>query len=351
MRGSVEDRLRHELEVLSRLARSLVTATRLDDLVIDIVNAVGDVLEFDDCVLYLWDEVQRRLVQRAAHGPKHDADRRGIINPLKLALGEGIVGAVAASRLVEIVDDVTIDRRYVPDLEPGGSELAVPILHQNTLLGVIDAESRRRNAFTTEDAIVLTRFADLCASSIVNVQHLERETRRVEDALRTSEARLKHLASHDSLTGLVQRRRFEEELAAALISRSAGGAPSALIRITLDRFHQVNDQLGPARGDALLQRVASEIKARARRSDVAARIAGVDFALLARGATVAEAATTALDLLAVVRSLDAGATRLTASAGVVALDDPTERPVAVLERADRALALAETGGGDRVEIE
>lgn len=170
-----EERLRHELEILSRLAKTLVSSTRLDDLLFEVARAVAEVLEFPDCVLYLHDEAAGELVQRAAAGPKLDAAARRVLDPLRLKVGEGIVGAAAATRQVHLVGDVRGDRRYVPDTGGGRSELAVPILYQERLIGVLDAEDPRPNAFTPEDAIVLSRFADLCAAAIVNVQRFERE--------------------------------------------------------------------------------------------------------------------------------------------------------------------------------
>jgi putative methionine-R-sulfoxide reductase with GAF domain len=170
-----EQRLRHELEVLARLAKVLVSTTRLDQLLFEVTQAVCEVLEFPDCVLYLWDGQKRRLVQRAAAGPKLDAGQRTVVDPLELELGEGIVGAAGATREVQLIEDVRLDRRYVSDTGGGLSELAVPILYRDELIGVLDAEKPRANAFSAEDAIVLTRFADLAAAALVNVRDFERE--------------------------------------------------------------------------------------------------------------------------------------------------------------------------------
>lgn len=170
-----EQRLRQELDVLSRLAKILVSSTRLDELLFEVARAVSEVLEFPDTVVYLWDDGRGALVQRAAAGPKLDPSVRRVVDPLTLGLGEGIVGSAGATREVQLVHDVRIDRRYVPDTGGGLSELAVPILFHDRLIGVLDAEHPRPNAFTAEHAIILTRFADLAAAAIVNVQRFERE--------------------------------------------------------------------------------------------------------------------------------------------------------------------------------
>lgn len=338
---------RHELGVLSGLARSLASTARLDDLLFEIVRAASEVLEVDDCVLYLWEESTRQLVQRSAWGPKLDPERRTVRNPLRLKLGQGIVGAVAASRLVEIVEDVSIDRRYIEDAVAAGSELAVPILHQDRLVGVLDAEAREARAFGADEAVVLTRIADSCASSIVLLQRREQESRRIEETLREVEGRLRHLTTHDPLTGLLDRAHFYEELTAALQTVAAGGPGIAVVSLALDRFHAVNRAAGPEAGDELLQRVATLCRERARRSDVTGRVAGVGFAVLLRGATLDEAVALAQTIRTEIESLPVpeGAPALRASAGVAAPAGAEESAEELLGRAHRARNAAEDAGG------
>jgi diguanylate cyclase (GGDEF)-like protein len=345
--------LRHELDVLSRLARALVTTTRLDDLLAVMVREVGELLDFDDCVLYLWDDSEQVLVQRAAWGPKYDRERRAIVDPLRLRLGEGIVGSVAANRLVEIVHDVQTDRRYVPDATPGGSELTVPILHLDRLVGVLDAESQKKSAFSAADAVVLTRFSDLCASAIVGVQRLELDAQSVEEALRRSEERLRHLSTHDQLTGLLDRVRFQEQLQAALATAATAGADVAVALVSLGRFDLVNAAIGTAEADELLRRVAGILRAHARRGDIVARIAGVEFGLLLRGTTTDEAVPHLQTIVTEIASLPVPepAPALAASAGISAIA-PGEvvGMQALLARAVRARRAAEeTGAGVATE--
>lgn len=340
-------RWKHELDVLSGLARSLASTARLDDLLFEIVRAASEVLEVGDCVLYLWEESSRVLEQRAAWGPKLDPTHRTVVNPLRLKLGQGIVGSVAASRLVEIVEDVSIDRRYIEDLEPAGSELAVPILHQDRLVGVLDAESREKRAFGADEAVILTRFADLSASSIVLLQRREQESRRIEETLREVEGRLRHLTTHDPLTGLLDRTHFHEELASALQTTGAGGPRIAVVSLALDRFHAVNRAAGPEAGDELLKRVATLCRERARRSDVTARVAGVGFAILLRGASLDEAVAMAQSLRTEIESLPVpdGTPALVASAGVAAPLDERESAEELMARVQRARHAAEDAGG------
>jgi len=341
--------LRHELVVLSRLARSLATATRLDEILFETVRAVCEVLQSDDCVLYLYDEDLRELTQRAAWGEKLDQVTRQILSPLKLQMGQGIVGWVAASRVVEIIDDVTTDRRYIPDLKPGGSELTVPLLHHDRLLGVLDADCLRARAFGADEAFIMTRIADFCAPAIAYLRRRELDSRAVEEALREAEYRLRHVTTHDPLTGLLDRRHFDEQLAAALTAQAAAGPAVSLLIFALDRFDQFNRQVGPAAGDAVLKGIAGVLRERSRRGDVTARIAGVEFALLLRGASSEEALAlaqeTAAELLTL--PLPEGAGPLALSAGLASVESgAAETAERLLARATRArLAAAAAGGG------
>ena len=164
---------------------------------------------------------------------------------------------------------------------------------------------------------------------------------------RRQREQLSWTASHDELTGLVNRREFELRLAKALGDASTPG-PSAALFIDLDRFKAVNDSAGHAAGDEMLRHVAEILSARARAHDTVARIGGDEFAILLRGCEARAAERIAADICQRVAEhrLDWLDKRLQigASIGVVEIDASFGSVEAVLHAADAACYAAKRAG-------
>jgi diguanylate cyclase (GGDEF)-like protein len=164
------------------------------------------------------------------------------------------------------------------------------------------------------------------------------ETREWAAERVASEERLRHIADHDGLTGLYNRRRFEEELDRHIVHGRRYGMDGALLIIDLDRFKQVNDGHGHRAGDRVLAAVAGVLRARLRESDILARFGGDEFAVLMPHGGAAEAAELAnLVVNAVRREVATPAGPLDASVGYALFEDATTSSDEVLSRADDAM--------------
>lgn len=137
------------LTKIGAFARHMLEARSLDDLLWGIAQQAGETLGFEDCVVYLRDEDV--LVQMAAFGLKSTAERE-IFQRISIPVGQGIVGTVAGTGRRERVGDISRDPRYIPDQFPGRSELAVPLRFEGRVLGVLDTESSRADAYSAADA-------------------------------------------------------------------------------------------------------------------------------------------------------------------------------------------------------
>ena len=159
-------------------------------------------------------------------------------------------------------------------------------------------------------------------------------------------------ASHDLLTGLVNRREFENRLERALKSAKAREASYALCYLDIDQFKIVNDTCGHSAGDALLGQVGALLKSKVRWRDTLSRLGGDEFGILLESCSLDEAMRTAETLREAVRNFrftwEDRVFRLGASIGVVPITAENEDVASIISAADSACAGAKEAGRNRV---
>ncbi|HMG92081.1 MAG TPA: two-component regulator propeller domain-containing protein, partial [Chryseolinea sp.] len=156
-------------KAINYLAISLHEQHTVDAILWDVAkNCIGH-LKFEDCVIYLWVPVRDVLVQKAAWGPK-TTDEDMIVNPIEIPIGKGVVGSVAKSGTAEIVTDTSRDPRYIVDDAVRLSEIAVPIMYDGKVLGVIDSEHSRKGFFRQKHLSILTTIASMCAQKMIRAE-------------------------------------------------------------------------------------------------------------------------------------------------------------------------------------
>jgi ligand-binding sensor domain-containing protein len=207
----VSENLQHQLEVeqvTNYFATSMSNMKTVDALLWDVARRCISKLNFEDCVIYLKDDQNNTFIQKAAWGPKsyerpgdtgmQSGDSYGqIYSPIEIPAGKGIVGAVGLTGIAEIIPDVTKDGRYIPDDVPRASEIAVPIIYDHVILGVIDSESSNKGFFSQRHLQILTTIAAHCAERIVKL--------RTEENLRRNELELlntRNRLAEEKLTAL-----------------------------------------------------------------------------------------------------------------------------------------------------
>ncbi|HEY4779365.1 MAG TPA: diguanylate cyclase, partial [Solirubrobacterales bacterium] len=179
----------------------------------------------------------------------------------------------------------------------------------------------------------------------------------VEGALKKAEkteAELRYLADHDSLTGLLNRRRFRAELDQYVSFTARYGGQGAVMIIDIDGLKQVNDKLGHQVGDSLIRRISAALRERVRATDIVARLSGDEFAVLMPQSDTAGAMQLGEDLRAAVAEGSPSAAEQgisTISVGITMFGGTRDAGAeAVLVAADQAMYRAKEEGRNRVAL-
>ena len=180
----------HGVEKINAFALAMLNQAELDDLLWSIAQGVGEIMGFDDCVVYLRNN--DKLVQMAAFGIKNPKDRE-IFERIEIEVGQGIVGTVAETGKAEIVSDTRVDKRYINDQYQGLSEIAVPVIYEGKTIAVIDSESEKTNDYSEFEQSLLQVIANIASPRIASAQYqlklkqtqlrLERSNLELRDSL------------------------------------------------------------------------------------------------------------------------------------------------------------------------
>ncbi|QQR72149.1 MAG: diguanylate cyclase [Holophagales bacterium] len=225
----------------------------------------------------------------------------------------------------------------------GNASICAPLLAQGELLGLLHLRKFIRSSATENAWSSELQLAQMVAG------HLS--LRIAALGLRET---LEYRSTRDPLTGLFNRRYFEETLTREIHSSGRHRRPLAIVMVDIDRFKRINDTYGHAVGDVALREVASALQRGLRASDVPSRWGGEEFVLLLPEATVPPATHRAEELRRAVLALAADRVRglppeLSVSAGVAVYPLHGETAEALLKAADQALYRAKANGRNRVE--
>lgn len=164
----LQEKERH-LSVINSFASALLKQQTTEEIAWSITRNAIAKLGFEDCVVYLLNPDSQVLEQIAAYGPKNPRGSE-IRDPIVIPLGQGIVGTVAATGKAELIGNTAKDPRYIPDDKVRLSELAVPIISDEQVVGVIDSEHSASNFFNEEHKYLLETIAALAANRLLQAQ-------------------------------------------------------------------------------------------------------------------------------------------------------------------------------------
>jgi diguanylate cyclase (GGDEF)-like protein len=202
------------------------------------------------------------------------------------------------------------------------SMICVPLSHQGETVGVLKVYSPQAHHFDDGDVETLELLSELIAAQLSHANLYEAESRE---------------SRSDALTGLPNRRAFEERLPVELARFSRSGRPLSLVLLDLDGFKGVNDRLGHPAGDEVLREIAAILRD-SRMTDDCFRIGGDEFAMLMPGTTAEEAGIAARRLADAVRGAEVADGEIGVSFGIATSESLDGQ--ALMAAADQALLAA-----------
>jgi diguanylate cyclase (GGDEF)-like protein len=250
-------RARH-LDFLNNVSNTAISSEHAEQMLSGIVAEIQKNFQFDHIGIGILDYATKDIEIKAEAGTTAKALGR------RIPLGVGTMGRVARTNETVLIQN-TAEGQLVGILEDARSALCLPITYGDSLLGVLNIESRRENAFTPQDLLIMNTLADLLATALHNAFVFQK---------------MQQQSITDGLTGIKTRRFFWEALSSEWKRASRSGRPFSVVLLDLDKFKQINDTQGHLEGDLVLARVGRLLEQKCRQSNVVARYGGDEFVVL-----------------------------------------------------------------------
>lgn len=296
--------------------------------------------------------------------------------------GKGIIGGVFASGKAEIIHDVGSDSRYVRDYHSNSSILCAPLKVKEKTIGVINIGSEETFHYTAADMKLLITLATQAAVFIENArlfaglkeasealetynrtleQKVEERTRLLAETnskLQEANEILHSISMRDGLTGIGNRRCFDETIEKEWKRSMRHLRPVSLLLMDIDYFKAYNDKYGHLCGDDCLKKVAKSISENLKRpGDLSARYGGEEFAVLlpdtnkSSAVIVAESIRSAIKELGIIHEGSKVCSHVTISIGIATIiPEQGSIPTLLIDFADTALYQAKREGRDRLNV-
>jgi diguanylate cyclase (GGDEF)-like protein len=311
---------------LARFGQSAVVKSEPAELVEKAARAIFDALSPDAIAYIEADAGTGELVLRTVMGP---AAPEGSSTTIRVA-EDGAITQVLASGQLALTESAQLPLPWAREL---GWAALVPLRTDDKVRGVLCICRKRAEVFGAEEVNFLQATSSVLSTALQRID---------------SEARLAYLAQFDPLTGLPNRALLADRFSQMIVQAKRRGSPLAVLFIDLDQFKDVNDTLGHAGGDALLQQVALRLQGAVRTGDTVARISGDEFAIvltdLVRPEDAALVAQKIIDGLGTPLDVDGREVFVTASVGIAAFPTDGIEAETLIGAADAAMYRAKQSG-------
>lgn len=338
-----------QLAALNRISRIALQDMELRPMLQRIVDALYEEFGWEFIAFAGIDRERNEFVCDAVHAWAPGEVRVGY----RRALGTGVVGLCASTGQTLDIPETLGHPDVIDTLGGTRSELCVPVLHNGSVIAVLNVESVRPGTFNGQRDLLET-----VASQISGALHAADLLRRLIAANASLELAYRDMAlraQQDGLTGIANRRCFDQQLDEACVHAMQDGQPLSLLLADVDHFKTYNDHHGHLAGDECLRRIASTLSMQsAAVTTQVARYGGEEFAVILPNLDGRAAQAHAESLLLAVAAL--GLTHLGSPLGRISLSigvatlrtHSADTPSTLIARADVMLYAAKRGGRDRV---
>jgi len=244
------------MTTLQSISQTVSSSLELDEILNNVLQLLKDSFGYTYDSIYLFDGDV--LHMGAQLGYPED-----MLIP-EISISQGVIGRTARTKATQLVRDVSLDTDFLRASYEVKSEIAVPLIKEGNVLGVLNVESAHR-LLNENDVNLLNALAGSVAIAIDNAR---------------LHAEVKRMAMTDVISGLANRRAFDDILEAEIARASRYRHQLSLIILDLDSFKEYNDRWGHPAGDVRLREVADLLRLKVRDPDVAVRYGGEEFAII-----------------------------------------------------------------------
>ncbi len=328
-----------DLSVIYDIGQEVNSVVDLDELYAKITSTLKDHLKIEQFAVLVFDENRQELHVKSASG-FHDNE-----SVLKTVFrrGEGISGLVAETGKKIYIQDTSMEKRFLhyksEELKEKSSFLSIPLTYKGEVCGVINFGRSGTAGFTLSDVKMLTLVANQVALAIANAR-LYTKTRE--------------LSVTDELTGVHNRRHFQQMLQMEWKRAVRFERPLSLVMLDIDHFKDYNDTYLHVEGDKVLKGIGRILRTNLREVDTVARFGGEEFVLLLpdtdkHGAiAAAEKVRKLVEQERFVSDKGEPTRPVTISCGVATYPDDVNQMEDLIDHADIALYKAKSGGRNQV---
>ena len=250
-----------QIETVYEASRSLGEIYKFEQVVDEILEIAQKILRYQHFSILLLDKEKEVFLLKG----KIEYDHKfKYSDPPQIPL-TGITGSVLKDNKGVRIYEVKDDPRYIPGLEGAHSEMAVPMISQGKIIGVLNAESKKVGAFSEQDQKVFSILASSAAMALENA---------------SLHQKMEELTIIDELTGIYNYRYFVEKLENELKRARRYHQSLSLLMIDIDWFKRYNDTYGHLFGNLILRELSHTIKGCIRDVDILVRYGGEEFVVI-----------------------------------------------------------------------